>query len=55
MTYLIQNTRTDDFIQDVSGGWPDWTPVRSFAKRFATRQEAESFIAKNQVKGMTHI
>lgn len=51
MTYLIQNTRTDDFIQDVSGGWPDWTPVRSFAKRFATRQEAEIFITKNQTKG----
>lgn len=51
MAYLIQNTRTDDFIQDVSGGWPDWTPIRSFAKRFATRVEAELFIAKNQVKG----
>ena len=51
MAFLIQNTRTDDFIADVSGGWPDWTPVRSFAKRFSTRQEAEQFIAKNQVKG----
>lgn len=51
MAFLIQNTRTDDFIADVSGGWPDWTPVRSFAKRFSTKQEAEQFIAKNQVKG----
>lgn len=51
MAYLIQNTRTDDFIQDVGGDWPDWTPVRSFAKRFATRQDAERFIAKNQVRG----
>lgn len=51
MAFLIQNTRTDDFIADVTGGWPDWTPVRSFAKRFSTKQEAEQFIAKNQVKG----
>lgn len=33
MGFLIQNTRTDDFI-DNSG---DWTVIRSFAKRFSTR------------------
>lgn len=47
MAFLIQNTRTDDFI-DNDG---EWTVIRSFAKRFSTKQEAEQFIAKNQVKG----
>ena len=44
--YLIRNKRTKDFI-DNSG---DWTLIRSFAKRFASKDEAQKFIDKHQTK-----
>ena len=44
--YLIRNKRTKDFI-DNNG---DWTLVRSFAKRFTSKDEAQKFIDKHQTK-----
>ena len=45
--YLIRNKRTKDFI-DKRG---DWTLIRSFAKRFPSKLEAQRFIDKNQIAG----
>lgn len=44
--YLVRNKRTKDFIDNNS----DWTLVRSFAKRFTSKDEAQKFIDKHQTK-----
>jgi hypothetical protein len=44
--YLVRNKRTKDFIDD-SG---DWTLIRSFAKKFTSKDEAQKFIDKHQTK-----
>lgn len=46
MAYLIQNTRTDDFIDD-SG---DWTMIRSFAKKFSSQADAQRYIDQHQTR-----
>ena len=46
MAYLIQNTRTDDFI-DNDG---EWTVIRSFAKRFPSKLDAERYIDQHQTR-----
>lgn len=45
MAYLIQNTRTDDFIDEHG----EWTMIRSFAKKFPSKLDAERWIAKNGI------
>lgn len=47
MAYLVQNTRTKDFIDNQG----DWTLIRSLAKRFSSKPEAQKFIDDNMVKG----
>jgi len=46
MAYLIQNTRTDDFI-DNNG---EWTVIRSFAKKFASAADAQRYIDQHQTR-----
>ena len=44
--YLIRNKRTKDFIDNTG----DWTMIRSFAKKFTSKDEAQKFIDKHQTK-----
>lgn len=46
MAYLVQNIRTNDFYDEKG----DWTPIRSFAKKFATKLDAERWIDQHQTK-----
>lgn len=46
MAYLVQNTRTDDFIDNND----DWTMIRSFAKKFSSQADAQRYIDQHQTR-----